>query len=151
MIILCASQLLHRCTDQTGCCPNPGEACRPEHVVEVNKVFFVNHLTIHGQKVNGHRITPRLKAPKHNFTTLTESLSFVNHTKCQCVKLAANSIEHDDIQSVVSRPLVQMSSPLASNTLLYHMIGIAALIALLMMVFLVYKCVFLNQVRHNRV
>lgn len=103
------------------------------------QVFFVNHLTIHGQRVTGHRITPRLKTPKQNFTTLTESLPFVNHTSCKCVKLAPNSIEHDERQSVVSRPLVATNS-LTTNSFLYHMLGSVALITLLMLAFFIYKC-----------
>lgn len=134
--------LLHRCSDQTGCCPNTGEVCRPDAVADVEKVFFVNHLTIHGQRVTGHRLTPRLKTPKQNFTTLTESLPFVNHTRCKCVKLAPNAIEHDDRQSVVSRPLVATSSLSmnSTNSFLYHMLASVGLITLLMLAFFVYKC-----------
>lgn len=152
--ILYYIQLLHRCSDQTGCCQNPGEVCRPENVIEVEKVFFVNHLVINAQKVAGQRLAPRLKAPKQNFTTMTESLNFMNHTSCKCIKLAPRSIEHDDLQSVVSRPLVDpINVSLNSKSFLYHMIGTAALIAAIMVLFVVYKCFFLNYspVRHDQV
>ncbi|OTF73232.1 hypothetical protein BLA29_013960 [Euroglyphus maynei] len=53
---------------------------------------------------------------------MTETVTFVNHTSCKCIRLAPNTIEHDDIQSVISRPLITTNSPLQTNSILYHLI-----------------------------
>ena len=136
-------QLVFRCTDQTGCCPNQGEVCRPETVEQIEKVFFVNHFML-GQKLSGHRITPRLKSLKSNFTTVTESLTFMNHTSCKCIKLAPNTIEHDDIQSVVSRPLVVPINTISSNSFVLHIVGTFILILTAVVFFVVIKCLYMN-------
>ncbi|KAH9420843.1 hypothetical protein DERP_001274 [Dermatophagoides pteronyssinus] len=144
--------IIHRCSDQTGCCPNPGELCRPETVENVEKVFFVNYFMLGQQVSAGQRIAPRLKAMKTNFTTMTETVTFVNHTSCKCIRLAPNTIEHDDIQSVISRPLVTTNSPLQTNSILYHLIGSLSILAIIIILFFIYKfiCIHSSRLRNGQ-
>lgn len=138
--------LLHRCADITGCCPNPGEACRPETIETVERVFFVNHFAFGQKFASGQRT--RLKAPTRNFTTTTEVLTFTNHTSCKCIKLAADAIEHDELQSVVSRPLVKLSSTesiIASTGWFYHLIGGLAALTLLLVILILWKWLYVHR------
>lgn len=138
--------MIHRCTDQTGCCPNPGELCRPETVETVEKVFFVSHFIL-GQKVSaGQRFVPRFKS---NFTTLTESLTFLNHTSCKCIKLAPDAIEHDDIQSVISRPLTTSTNSLNSTSIIYHVIATLCILVIIIILFFIYKFIYIHSSHRN--
>ena len=143
--------LLHRCSDQIGCCPHPNEVCRPETVQEVEKVFFVHHFAL-GQKLAGGHWT-RFKSLARNFTTATETLTLTNHTSCRCVKMAPDAIEHDELQSVVSRPLIKPSSSLVSmanqNSILYHIVGGLAALVILMILFFIFKWVHYHRIQRR--
>lgn len=138
--------LLHRCADQSGCCPNPGEACRPEAIDTVELVFFVNHFAFGRSLTAAGGQRTRLKNSARNYTTTTEVLTFTNHTACKCVKLAADAIEHDELQSVVSRPLVKLTGEGALSSTatvppawFYHLVGGLAALTLLLVIVLLWR------------
>jgi len=135
--------LVHRCSDQTGCCPHPGEVCRPDTVAEIEKVFFVNHFALDQRYAGGHRT--RLRAPVKNFTTATETLTFTNHTSCKCIKLAPDTIEHDEVASVVSRPLVTPIQSFTANSWVYHVVGGLSAVAAVMILIFVYRWMATNR------
>ncbi|XP_034474587.1 uncharacterized protein LOC117781826 isoform X2 [Drosophila innubila] len=56
---------LHRCAEDSGCCHSRTDICAPKEIQEVVKVFHV-------------------KSPKSRHS-VTENLTFVNHTECHCI------------------------------------------------------------------
>ncbi|KAL7741408.1 hypothetical protein ACLKA6_013843 [Drosophila palustris] len=57
---------LHRCAEDSGCCDDRGHICAPKEVQEVVKVFHV-----------------KKQKSRHS---VTENLTFVNHTECHCIE-----------------------------------------------------------------
>ncbi|XP_058984678.1 probable serine/threonine-protein kinase DDB_G0280133 [Musca domestica] len=60
--------ILHRCADDTGCCPTERQTCAPKRTKNVDLYFFVITLN----ETQGS----------------IEKLTFVNHTECHCVDKA---------------------------------------------------------------
>uniref|UniRef100_A0A1A9WUX0 Platelet-derived growth factor (PDGF) family profile domain-containing protein n=1 Tax=Glossina brevipalpis TaxID=37001 RepID=A0A1A9WUX0_9MUSC len=58
--------VLHRCADDTGCCPSERQTCAPKRTKAVDLYFFVISLN----ETQGS----------------IERLTFVNHTECHCVE-----------------------------------------------------------------
>ncbi|XP_054741568.1 uncharacterized protein LOC129246880 [Anastrepha obliqua] len=58
--------VLHRCTDETGCCRSERQTCAPKRTKNVELYFYV-------RSINEKRGT-------------VERLTFINHTECHCVE-----------------------------------------------------------------
>lgn len=94
------------------------------------------------------KVTPRFWAPKANYTTSYETVAFENHTSCECVKMAPNSIEHDSIGSVISRPLVQQSiQPYSRNSMMYYIVITIAIVIGIGILVVILKCMYINPSR----
>ena len=72
--------LLHRCSDQTGCCPHPSQSCQSVKSETVHLYFFTVTLVIETHK-------PSRKTRHHQNV---EKISFQNDTKCACIDHASN-------------------------------------------------------------
>ncbi|KAI1295359.1 hypothetical protein HDE_05576 [Halotydeus destructor] len=80
--------ILHRCSDETGCCADPMDSCQAVHKEQVSLYFITYelvshaHHSVHGHR-GGHRQGKSKKATsskRQNF----EKLTFTNHTMCAC-------------------------------------------------------------------
>jgi len=127
--------VVFRCSDQSGCCPNLGEACRPVGVQEFNRTFFVEQFH---KPMPGNRLQHSFaKSQSRNSSLPTETMSFLNHTSCHCVKLPPNTME--DLQGVLSRPLIV---PLFSTSgYMVYFIASILLLLLLITIIVVFKCI----------
>ena len=127
--------VVFRCSDQTGCCPNVGEACRAESITEFNRTFFVEQFQ---KALPGNRLTHNFgRLQSRNASLNVETLSFLNHTNCHCVKLPPNTME--DLQGVLSRPLIV---PLfATSGYVVYFIASILLLLLLITIIVVFKCI----------
>lgn len=66
--------VLHRCSDQTGCCSNPSENCVPIEMQTVELYFITITLQVQSPYKNRRvRQSPKI-----------EKLLFTNHTLCGC-------------------------------------------------------------------
>lgn len=74
--------LLHRCSDQTGCCPHATQTCQPLQMATVELYFFTLSLQINTR----HRVRQHQRI---------EKLLFTNHTLCGC-RLRNNNIDTID-------------------------------------------------------
>lgn len=72
--------VLHRCSDQTGCCPHPSQSCQSIESETVHLYFFTVTLVIETHK-------PSRKTRHHQNV---EKISFQNDTKCACIDYASN-------------------------------------------------------------
>ncbi|XP_075153968.1 uncharacterized protein LOC142227362 [Haematobia irritans] len=75
--------ILHRCADDTGCCPTERQTCAPKRTKNVDLYFFV--ITLNETQGSIERLT------------------FVNHTECHCVdRTKQRSISFDGDDSTTS-------------------------------------------------
>lgn len=65
--------LLHRCSDQTGCCPHATQTCQPIQMTTVELYFFTVSLQLHNSYAKRVRQHQRI-----------EKVLFTNHTLCGC-------------------------------------------------------------------
>ncbi|KAI7695307.1 hypothetical protein SSS_09765 [Sarcoptes scabiei] len=142
--------IVYRCNDQTGCCLNVGEYCRPKAIDRIERIFFVNYRNIGRQlsSSTGLRVSPLIK---YNHTS-TESITFLNHTACSCIKLDPNTIEHDEIQSVLSRPLINHSNQESINqfsSFFSHIIIFLSILMLSFILFIVFRFVIVCSTNHR--
>ncbi|CAD6998789.1 unnamed protein product [Ceratitis capitata] len=65
--------VLHRCTDETGCCRSERQTCAPKRTKNVDLYFYV-------RSINEKRGS-------------VERLTFINHTECHCVDKTKQQID----------------------------------------------------------
>uniref|UniRef100_A0A0A1WHD7 Placenta growth factor n=1 Tax=Zeugodacus cucurbitae TaxID=28588 RepID=A0A0A1WHD7_ZEUCU len=65
--------VLHRCTDETGCCRSERQTCAPKRTKNVDLYFYV-------RSINEKRGT-------------VERLTFINHTECHCVDKSRQQVD----------------------------------------------------------
>ncbi|KAH8419413.1 hypothetical protein KR222_011194, partial [Zaprionus bogoriensis] len=65
--------ILHRCAEDSGCCPDRTEICAPKTIRDVELKFIV-------------------KSPKNHHST-PETLTLANHTECHCVERSSYGME----------------------------------------------------------
>lgn len=66
--------ILHRCSDDTGCCRSDTLTCVPKHSHRVELFFFTTNVVVGGK---------------------VEKLSFYNHTECECIKRSKYDTENE--------------------------------------------------------
>ncbi|XP_050340779.1 uncharacterized protein DDB_G0283357-like [Bactrocera neohumeralis] len=64
--------VLHRCTDETGCCRSERQTCAPKRTKNVDLYFYVHSINEKGT---------------------VERLTFVNHTECHCVEKTQQQVD----------------------------------------------------------
>ncbi|XP_076318800.1 uncharacterized protein LOC143229849 [Tachypleus tridentatus] len=74
--------ILHRCSDQTGCCDDDQHKCGPLQVQEVTLYFYTLHLKNHHMEIS--------------INNAVEKLVFINHTECECQPINNRPRMHED-------------------------------------------------------
>lgn len=82
--------ILHRCSDQTGCCPHQAQTCQAITSETVSLHFFTVTLVPNSSHRN-HR------KPKQHQSI--EKVTFTNHTLCGC-RQSNNEMDSDDMNEV---------------------------------------------------
>lgn len=84
--------ILHRCSDDTGCCNDLKQVCKPKNITKIEIPFFITHLS-------------------KNSATKVEKLAFENHTECSCQTKTEEIIpEQRDSESYHSQKFIRPST-----------------------------------------
>lgn len=92
--------ILHRCSEDSGCCQTQGTRCGPKSQTIV-ELYFYTH--------------------SRGGATDVEKLSFYNHTECACIdvnELAASNNNAADIVNTVSKKSISLKSALPAENLI---------------------------------
>lgn len=80
--------IVHRCSDQTGCCPDASHSCQAIDKVDVSLYFLTYTLKTSGRH-HGR------KQPRQEF----EQITFSNHTACACRPISSFNEDSVDLDS----------------------------------------------------
>lgn len=119
--------VLHRCSDQTGCCQSPAETCVASEIQSVELYFITIQLQVSNQHHHQqHRGRGRMRqSPK------VEKLLFTNHTACSCRKVSSLLAEENNFESeneIWSAIVIHFLDVFSQCKLLYELLILLPLI-----------------------
>lgn len=88
--------VLHRCSEQTGCCQNPAETCVASEMQSVELYF----ITIQLQVSNQHHHHHQQRRGRVRQSPKVEKIFFTNHTMCSCRRAPSLASEEANFESL---------------------------------------------------